>query len=117
VRILVGLLGALASGGTRTGAIRDAAGASTPDGTEGGGAGLLGSLGPILLVVVVIAIVIAVVAAVILFRTRGVTEPTSSEGWWTCPKCGSSNMDAAARCHTCSTWRATTARPTPSASP
>lgn len=117
MRSILLVLGALAAGGARTGAIRDAAGASSPDATEGGGAGLLASLGPILLIAVLIAIVIAVVAAVILFRTRGVTEPTSAEGWWTCPKCGASNMDASARCHACSTWRSTSPSATPSASP
>jgi len=62
-------------------------------------------------------LVVLVGAVVILFRTRGaVTPPASSEGWWTCSNCGAGNMDGAARCHACSTWRAT-ARPTPTAQP
>jgi hypothetical protein len=86
--------------------------------SAGGGTGgtLLSELGPLLLIALGIAVVVLVAAVIILFRTRGaVTPPASSEGWWTCSNCGAGNMDGVARCHACSTWRATSPRPTPSA--
>ena len=90
----------------------------TPGGVGAGGGGdLLAGLGPVLLLALAIAVVIAVAAALILFRTRGAPVTSSSEGWWTCSSCGAGNMDGAARCHACATWRTTNPRPTPSASP
>jgi len=88
-------------------------------GTGGGGGGtdLLAGLGPLLLVVLVIAGLLATIAAIILFRTRSTAPAGQTEGWWTCTRCDAANMDGAARCHACSTWRATTPRTTPSASP
>ena len=88
--------------------------------SAGGGSGgtLLSSLTPLLLVGLAIAVVVLVAAVVILFRTRGsVAAPASSEGWWTCSSCGAGNMDGAARCHACTTWRTTAPRPSPSTQP
>ena len=79
------------------------------------GPGILdGGLGLLLLAGLGVAIVIAVAAAgVVLFRTRASKLPaTSAEGWWTCANCGAGNLDGAARCHACSTWRRATARTT-----
>jgi hypothetical protein len=112
------LLGAVAPGAPGSGSVRSFVDASSPGGGNGGGgAGLLATLGPLLLVALVVLVVVAAIAAFILFRTRGTTTVTTSEGWWTCPKCGAGNMDGAARCHACSTWRTTTPGPTPSTSP
>lgn len=84
----------------------------------GNGGGLLSGFGPLLLVGLAIAVVVLVAAVVILFRTRGAvaTPATTAEGWWTCANCGAGNMDGAARCHACSTWRTTTPRSTTSVS-
>ena len=93
------------------------AGPTTNGGDQGGGGGgFLSGLGPLLAVALVIGIVLAAVAALILFRTRGASVPPATDDWWTCANCGAANMDGAARCHACSTWRGTTPRPTPSAS-
>lgn len=93
-----------------------AAGALVDAPTQGGGGGgiLDGGLGLLLLAGLGIAILIAVAAAaVVLFRTRASKLPTgSAEGWWTCASCGAGNLDGAARCHACSTWRRATARTT-----
>jgi hypothetical protein len=84
--------------------------------TQGGGSGgiLGGGIGLLLLAGLGIAILIAVAAAaVVLFRTRASKLPAGSdEGWWTCANCGAGNLDGAARCHACSTWRRATARTT-----
>lgn len=80
----------------------------------GGAGGLFGGLGWILIVALAVAAVALILAAVVLFRTRGSKATPPSEGWWTCANCGAGNMDGAARCHACATWRSTTARPTPS---
>ena len=88
--------------------------------SSGGGTGgtPFSGLGPLLVIALAIAVVIVAAAAFILLRTRSsVAPPASAEGWWTCPKCGAGNLDGAARCHACSTWRTTPARPTPSAQP
>ncbi len=88
------------------------------EGGEQAGGGLLGGFGPILLVGLAVAIVALVGAAFVLFRTRGAARiPPPSEGWWTCGNCGAGNVDGAARCHACATWRSTTPSATPSASP
>lgn len=79
----------------------------------GGAGGLFGGLGWILIVALAAAVVVLVLAAFVLFRTRGSKATQLSEGWWTCANCGAGNMDGAARCHACATWRSTTARPTP----
>lgn len=112
------LIGANAPAPLGPGAILDlnesGGGASAGSGSSGS---FLSDFGPLLLIAVAVAVVVLVAAAVLLFRTRGaVTPPASSEGWWTCSNCGAGNMDGAARCHACSTWR-TTARPTPTAQP
>jgi hypothetical protein len=89
------------------------------DASSGGGIGgtFFSDFGPLLLIALVIAVIVLIAAAVIVFRTRGAVTPSaSSEGWWTCSNCGAGNMDGAARCHACGTWR-TTARPTPTAQP
>jgi hypothetical protein len=92
-------------------------GASSGGGTGGGGS-LLSGLGPLLIIGLVVAIIVVIAAAVILARTRGVTtQPAGAEGWWTCANCGAGNLDGAARCHACSTWRTTTSRPASSAQP
>lgn len=85
----------------------------------GNGGNVLSSLGPLLFVALAIALVVLVAAAVILFRTRGAvaTPASAAEGWWTCAACGAGNMDGAARCHNCATWRTTTSRPNPSVQP
>lgn len=112
------LLGANAPAALAPGATLDlnesGGGASSGGGTGGT---FFSDFGPLLLIGLAIAVIVLVAAVVILFRTRGaVTPPVSSEGWWTCSNCGAGNMDGAARCHACSTWR-TTARPTPTAQP
>lgn len=87
--------------------------------TQGnGGLGGLDAFGILLLAGLVVAVLVVIVAAVILFRTRGVAKavPPPSEGWWTCANCGAGNMDGAARCHNCATWRAATPR-SPSPAP
>jgi hypothetical protein len=89
-------------------------GASSGGGTSGT---FLADFGPLLLIGLAIAVIVLLAAAVILFRTRGAVTPSAtSEGWWTCSNCGAGNMDGAARCHACGTWR-TTARPAPTAQP
>jgi hypothetical protein len=114
----IALIGANAPAALAPGLILDlnesGGGASSGGGTGGT---FLADFGPLLLIGLAIAVIVLIAAAVILFRTRGaVTPPVSSEGWWTCSNCGAGNMDGAARCHACSTWR-TTARPTPTAQP
>lgn len=83
---------------------------------QGAGGGPLGDplIGLILIAALVVAVVVLLAAAYVLFRTRSPKVLPPSEDWWTCTKCGASNMDGAARCHACSTWRAATAKPTPS---
>jgi hypothetical protein len=83
----------------------------------GGGTGGLDGLTLILVIGLVVAVVVLVGAVFVLFRTRTAKALPPSEGWWTCAKCGAGNMDGAARCHACATWRTATPRPTPSASP
>ncbi|MBI2781608.1 MAG: hypothetical protein HYX55_07420 [Chloroflexi bacterium] len=85
--------------------------------TQGGGSGgTLGDplVGLILIAGLVVAVVVLLAAAYVLFRTRSPKVIPPSEGWWTCTKCGASNMDGSARCHACSTWRAATPKATPS---
>jgi hypothetical protein len=86
---------------------------ATPGGA--GGEGLLsGDLGLLLLAALALAVIVAgIAAAVILYRTRGsrVTR-APEEGWWTCQSCGAGNIDGAARCHACATWRTSAPRPT-----
>jgi hypothetical protein len=79
-----------------------------------GGAGGIDAFGILLIAGLALAIVVAIGAGIILFRTRGVARaaPPPAEGWWTCGNCGASNMDGAARCHACATWRSTTPRST-----
>lgn len=79
-----------------------------------GGTGGIDAFGILLIAGLVLAVVLAIVAAIILLRTRGVskTVPPPAEGWWTCGDCGASNMDGAARCHACATWRSTSPRAT-----
>jgi hypothetical protein len=87
--------------------------------TQGAGSKGLDAFGLLLLGGFAIAVIAALVAAFVLFRTRGATRaaPPPSEGWWTCAKCGAGNMDGAARCHACATWRASTPHPTASPTP
>jgi hypothetical protein len=85
---------------------------------EGSGGTILSNFGPLLIVALAIAVLVLVAAVVILVRTRGAVTPSAtSEGWWTCSNCGAGNMDGAARCHSCSTWRSTNPRATPTAQP
>lgn len=86
-----------------------------PSQGAGGADGLFGGLGWILIVALALAAVALVLTAIVLFRTRGSKEPPPSEGWWTCANCGAGNMDGAARCHACATWRSNSPRPTPTA--
>lgn len=87
--------------------------AATPGSADGGG-GLGGDLGLLLLAALALAVIVAAAAAgVILYRTRGPRVPRAQEeGWWTCPNCGAGNLDGAARCHACATWRTSVPRPT-----
>lgn len=89
--------------------------APTP-GSAGGG-GVLGGILPLLVIALVVGVLVAASAAYILFRTRGTTVAPASDDWWTCSNCGAGNVVGSARCHACATWRASTPRPTPSASP
>jgi hypothetical protein len=75
---------------------------------QGAGSKVLDVFGILLFAGLGLAILVAVGAGIVLFRTRGVARavPPPSEGWWTCANCGAGNMDGAARCHNCSTWRA-----------
>lgn len=84
--------------------------------TQGAGdtSGPFGGFGWVLIVALAVAAVALIAAAIVLFRTRGSRAAPPSEGWWTCANCGAGNMDGAARCHACATWRTTTPRPTPS---
>jgi hypothetical protein len=85
------------------------------------GNGGVGGLDPLVLVLIVVLAVAAVAllgAAFVLFRTRGAKAvPPMSEGWWTCAKCGAGNMDGAARCHNCATWRSSAPQPRASPTP
>lgn len=81
----------------------------------GGGGGLFGDLGWILIVALAVAVVVLILAGIVLFRTRSPKAAPPSEGWWTCASCGAGNMDGAARCHACATWRSSTPRPNPTA--
>jgi hypothetical protein len=105
------LLGAVPPGQVPTDATRLLIDAPTQG--AGGAGGLLGDLSWLLLVALAAAAVVFVAAAFVLFRTRASKAAPTSEGWWTCANCGAGNMDGAARCHACATWRSTTARPTP----
>ena len=107
------LLGAVAPGQADLGSSPQLIDAPTPG--SGSGGGLFGGLGWLLIVGLAIAAVVFIAAAVVLFRTRVSKVASPSEGWWTCANCGAGNMDGAARCHACATWRSTTARPTPTA--
>lgn len=104
------LLGAVPAGPT---ALSPALLIDAPTQGTGGAGGPLGGFGWILIVALAVAAVALILAAVVLFRTRGSKTPPPSEGWWTCASCGAGNMDGAARCHACATWRSTTPRPTP----
>ena len=101
-----------------SGAARIANFVATPGSANTGGA-LDGVLGLVLIGALVVAVVIAVAAAaVILFRTRASRVARGpEEGWWTCPSCGAGNMDGAARCRSCATWRTSIPRPTTTAAP
>jgi len=85
------------------------------------GAGAPGAIDPLVLVLIAVLAVAAVAllaAALVLFRTRGSkAAPPMSEGWWTCAKCGAGNMDGAARCHSCATWRSSAPHATTSPVP
>jgi hypothetical protein len=83
----------------------------------GGGGGVFDGLGLILIIGLAVAVVVLAAAVFVLLRTRTSKAPPPSEGWWTCAKCGAGNMDGAARCHACATWRTATPRSTTSASP
>jgi hypothetical protein len=86
--------------------------------TQGGGSNGVDAFGLLLLAGLAVAVVAALAAAFVLFRTRGPkAAPPPSEGWWTCSKCGAGNMDGAARCHACATWRTSTPHPTTSPVP
>jgi hypothetical protein len=91
--------------------------AATPGSANGGGGVLDGIVGLIILGALAVAVIVAVsAAAVILYRTRGSRVPrTPEEGWWTCQSCGAGNIDGAARCHACGTWRTSVPRPTTTA--
>lgn len=113
VALLV-LLGAAPPPGAGPDSLRQLIDAPPPAGPPGG----LDGLGLVLVAGLAIGVLALLAGAVILFRTRGAKAvPPTSEGWWTCPNCGAGNMDGAARCHACSTWRTTTPRSTTSASP
>jgi hypothetical protein len=108
------LLGAAPSSTVVPGTIRQLIDAPT----QGAGSTGLDAFGLLLLGGLAIAVVVALVAGFVLFRTRGAKAiPPPSEGWWTCPKCGAGNMDGAARCHACATWRTSTPHPTASPTP
>lgn len=78
-----------------------------------GGAGGIDAFGILLIAGLGLALLAGLAAGIVLFRTRGAKAvPPPSEGWWTCANCGAGNMDGAARCHNCATWRATTTRST-----
>jgi len=114
--VLVGATGPAPFLPTVVRSFNEAGGGASAGGGTGGTA--LSTLGPLLIIGLVIAVIVFVGAAVVLLRTRGaVTPPASTEGWWTCANCGAGNLDGAARCHACSTWRSTNPRPTPSAQP
>lgn len=95
-------------------ALRELIDAPTQGGGAGGGPLGDGLLGLILIAALIVAVVVMIGAAYVLFRTRGSKVVPPSEGWWTCTKCGASNMDGSARCHSCATWRAAEPKPTPS---
>ena len=107
------LLGATAPGSGGIAPILDLA----PPGGQEGGPAANGILGPVLLAALGLAVIVAAgAAAVILYRTRGSRVPrTPEEGWWTCQSCGAGNIDGAARCHACATWRTSMPHPTTTA--
>ena len=109
------LLGANAPAAPRIDLTADLIDAPTQGGGDGGA--FLAGITPLLLIALVVGVVIAAAAAYILFRTRGATVAPASDEWWTCSNCGAGNVVGSARCHACATWRASTPRPTPSASP
>ena len=51
--------------------------------------------------------VLALVAAFLVLRRRasGPFAPADPGEWWTCPKCGSTNVIGSARCYKCGTWQ------------
>ncbi len=76
-------------------------------------AGGIDAFGILLFVGLGLALLAAIGAGTVRFRTRGAKAvPPPAEGWWTCANCGAGNMDGAARCHACATWRSTTPRST-----
>jgi hypothetical protein len=57
--------------------------------------------------VVIAGGVLALVAAFLILRRRasGPFAPADPGEWWTCPKCGSTNVIGSARCYKCGTWQ------------
>lgn len=86
-------------------------------GGSGSGSNFLADILPLLIVALVVGALVAAGAAYVLFRTRGAPVAPASDEWWTCSSCGAGNVVGSARCHACATWRSSTPRPTPSASP
>lgn len=107
------LLGAAPPPTTLPGRILESVDAPSQGNGGVGGAGSIDAFGIVLLVGLGLALLAAIGAGTVLFRTRGAKAvPPPSEGWWTCANCGAGNMDGAARCHNCATWRSTTTRST-----
>ena len=51
--------------------------------------------------------ILALVVAFLVFRRRASVplEPVDAGEWWSCAKCGSTNVIGSARCYSCGTWQ------------
>ena len=65
------------------------------------------NLGPIIALAVAIAAVALLAAAFLILRrqSKAPLAPADPGEWWTCPKCGSTNVIGSARCYSCGTWQ------------
>jgi len=67
----------------------------------------LGALLPIVLLIVGGAVAGGAIVAVVLLRRAPAETPIPDPGdWWTCRRCGRSNVVGSPRCHACGEWQA-----------
>lgn len=66
----------------------------------------VGNILPIFGAVVAAGLLALVVAYFVLRRRASAPLAPADPGeWWTCPKCGSTNVVGSARCYSCGTWQ------------
>lgn len=65
-----------------------------------------GNLLPVIGGVIAAGVLALVVAYLVLRRRASVPLAPADPGeWWTCPKCGATNVVGSARCYACGTWQ------------